>query len=78
MPHCQNSFKIPLQKNNATLSEQFCFLYVTLELIRECGIIWFSIGLWNCSDGVALLVSHFSIELWNCSDSVALLVFIAQ
>jgi hypothetical protein len=49
---------------------------VSLELIRECGIIWFSIGLWNCSDSVALLVFHFSIGLWNCSDSVALLVCI--
>ena len=48
---------------------------MTLELIRKCGIIWFSIGLCNCSDSVALLVFHFSIGLWNCSDSVALLVF---
>jgi hypothetical protein len=43
------------------------FFYGRLELIRECGIIWFSIGLWNCSDSVALLIFHFSIRLWNCS-----------
>ena len=49
---------------------------MTLELIREGGIVWFSIGLWNCSESVALLVFHFSIGLWNCSDSVALLICI--
>jgi hypothetical protein len=36
----------------------------------------FSIGLWNCSDSVALLVFHFSIGLWNWSESVALLGFL--
>jgi len=50
------------------------FIYWTLELISECGIICFTIGLWNCSDSVALLIFHFSIELWSCCDSVALLV----
>jgi hypothetical protein len=35
---------------------------VTLELIRECGIIWFSIGLWNCSDSVALFVLIWDFE----------------
>ena len=39
-----------------------CFLLVTLELIRECGIIWFSIGLWNCSDSVALFVLIWDFE----------------
>jgi hypothetical protein len=28
----------------------------TLELFRECGIISFSFGHWNCSDSVALFV----------------------
>jgi hypothetical protein len=28
-----------------------------LELFRQCGIICFSIGLWNCPDSVALFVS---------------------
>ena len=49
------------------------FLYVTLELIRECDIVWFYIGLWNCSDSVALFV--FSIGLWNCSDSLTSFAF---
>ena len=53
----------------------YLFFYWTLELFRQCGIICFSIGLWNCSDSVELLVFHFSMGLWNCSDSVALLVF---
>jgi len=33
------------------------FSYVTLELFRQYGIICFSIGLWICSDSVALFVS---------------------
>jgi hypothetical protein len=28
----------------------------TLELFRQCGIICFSVGHWNCSDSVALFV----------------------
>jgi hypothetical protein len=51
-------------------------IYWTLELIRECGIICFTIGLSNSSDNVALLFFHFSIEPWSCCDSVALLVFL--
>jgi hypothetical protein len=42
--------------NNATLSEQFQSPYGTLELFRQCGIFYFSIGLLNCSDSVALFV----------------------
>jgi hypothetical protein len=52
---------------NATLSEG------TLELFRQCGIICFDMGLWNCSDSVALFV--FSIELWNCSGSLTSFAF---
>ena len=35
----------------------FLVFYVTLELFRQYGIICFSIGLWICSDTVALFVS---------------------
>jgi len=34
----------------------FLFFYVTLELFRQYGIICSSIGFWNYSDNVALLV----------------------
>ena len=34
----------------------FLLFYVTLELFQQFGIICFSIGLWNCSDSVALFV----------------------
>ena len=34
----------------------YWFFFGTLELFRQCGIIGFSIGLWNCSDSVALFV----------------------
>jgi hypothetical protein len=34
----------------------FSFFYWTLELFRQCGIIYFYMGLWNCSDSVALFV----------------------
>jgi hypothetical protein len=34
----------------------YLFLYGTLELFRQCGIIGFYMGLWNCSDSVALFV----------------------
>jgi hypothetical protein len=27
-----------------------------LELFRQCGIIYFYMGLWNCSNSVALFV----------------------
>jgi hypothetical protein len=39
--------------NDATLS---FFFYWTLELIRQCGITGFSMGLLNCSDSVPLFV----------------------
>jgi hypothetical protein len=32
------------------------FIYWTLELVRQCGIIGFSMGLCNCSDSVPLFV----------------------
>jgi hypothetical protein len=32
----------------------------TLELFRQCGIICFDMGFWNCSDSVALF-----IFIWN-------------
>jgi uncharacterized membrane protein YhaH (DUF805 family) len=32
------------------------FIHWTLELVRQCGIIGFSIEHWNCSDHVALFV----------------------
>jgi hypothetical protein len=35
---------------------------VILDLIRECGIMWFSIGLWNCCESVALLVCKWEFE----------------
>ena len=50
----------------------YLFLYWTLELFRQCGIICFSIGLWICSNSVKC----FSIGHWNCSDSVALFIFL--
>jgi hypothetical protein len=34
----------------------YCFFYWTLEVFRQCDIICFSIGLWNCSDSVELFV----------------------
>ena len=34
----------------------YLFFYWTLELLRQCEIICFSIGLWNCSDSVPLFV----------------------
>jgi hypothetical protein len=34
---------------------KYLFFYWTLELFRQCGIIYFSIGPWNCSDSWALL-----------------------
>jgi hypothetical protein len=34
----------------------YLFFYWTLDVFRECGIIGFSIGLWSCSDSVALFV----------------------
>jgi hypothetical protein len=43
-----------------------------LELFRYCSIICFYLGLWNCSDSMALFVF---MRLWNCSDSVELFVF---
>jgi hypothetical protein len=51
------------------------FLYVTLELIRKCGIIWFFIGHWNCSDSVALFDATLSeqfqspIEKWKTNNA---------
>ena len=33
----------------------YLFFYWTLELFRQCGIICFPIGHWNCSGSVALL-----------------------
>ena len=34
----------------------YLFFYWTLELFRQCGIICYSTGLWNCSDSVVFLV----------------------
>jgi hypothetical protein len=34
----------------------YLFFYVTLELFRQCGIIYFDMGLWNCSDSVELFI----------------------
>jgi hypothetical protein len=60
--------KFNRETNNATLSEQiqnfgsvltmwhYLFFYWTLELFRQCGMIGFSIGHWNWSDSVAILV----------------------
>ena len=42
---------------NCTAVWHYLFFYGTLELSRQCGIIVFSIGLWNCSDSVTLFVS---------------------
>ena len=70
----------------------FWFFYWILDMFRRCGIICFSMGLWNCPNSVALSVFSFcywtlelfregdiicfSFGLWTCSDSVALLVFL--
>jgi hypothetical protein len=47
----------------------YWFFNETLELFWQCAIIWFSIGLWNCSDSVALLVFHFDfgtvLTVWH-------------
>jgi len=63
--------------------------YWTLDLFQQCSIICFSIGLWNCSDSVGLLVFlldfgtvptvwYYLFFYWtlNCSDSVALLAYL--
>jgi hypothetical protein len=50
MLHCRTVPKSNRRTNNATW-------YGTLELFWQCGIICFSIGLWICSDSVALFVS---------------------
>jgi hypothetical protein len=52
----------------------YWFFYWHLELIRQCGVTGFSMGLPNCSDSVPLLV--FYMGLWNCSDSVAFFIFL--
>jgi hypothetical protein len=54
----------------------YLFFYWSLGLFRECGIIGFSMGLWNCSDSVALFVFllnfgdvptlwHYLFLYWN-------------
>ena len=45
----------------------------TLELFRQCGIVWFSTGLWNCSDSVALCVSLLD---FGTVPTIALFVFL--
>ena len=67
----------------------YLFLYWTLELFRQCGIICFSIGHWNFSDSVALFVYLFDFgnvpTVWHylffdttleLFDSLALFVFL--
>ena len=67
----------------------YLFFDRTLKLFRQCGIIFFYMGLWNCSDSVVLFFFIWNLELfrqcgiicfcfgvWNCSDSVALLVIL--
>jgi hypothetical protein len=54
----------------------YWFFNGTLELFRQCGIICFSILLYNSSVIVALFVFHFSIGLWNWSDNMTLFVFL--
>jgi hypothetical protein len=34
----------------------YCFFYWALEVFRQCDIICFSIGLWNCCNRVVLFV----------------------
>ena len=52
----------------------YLIFYWALELLLQCGIICFSIGLWNCSDSVSIIC--FSMVRWNSSDSVALFGFL--
>ena len=52
----------------------YLFLYWTLELFRQCGIICFSIGLWNSSDSVGIIC--FSMGVWDYSHSVSLLMYL--
>jgi uncharacterized membrane protein YiaA len=67
------------------MSQQFQILIEKQIMAHcQCGIICFSVGLWNCSDNKVLFVFllefgtvptvwHyiFSIGLWNCFESVA-------
>jgi hypothetical protein len=63
MPLSRNSSKIQLALfvfllDFGTLPTMWhdWFIHWTLELVRQCGIIRFSMGLWNCSDSVPLFV----------------------
>ena len=48
----------------------YWFFYWTLELIRQCGITGFSMGLLNCSDSVPLFVLLLDFgtvpRVWHC------------
>jgi len=67
----------------------YLFLYETLEMFRQCGIICFSFFYWTVEllrqCGIISLsmrlwncsdIIGFSIGLWNCSESVTLFVFL--
>ena len=56
--------------------EYYLFFYGVLELFPQFANNGLSIGLWNWSDSLTLLVFHLSIGLWNCSDSVTLFGFL--
>jgi hypothetical protein len=58
MPHCRNSSTVPTMWH-------YLFFYWTLKLFRQCGMLGFSIGHWNWSDSVALLVF-----LWDFGGTV--------
>jgi len=49
-------FVLLLDFGSASTVWLYLFLYWTLELFRECGIICLSIGHWNCFDIVALFI----------------------
>jgi hypothetical protein len=50
--HTVRTVPKPHRKTNNT--HTYRFIYWTLELIRECDIIGFSMGLWNSTDSVPL------------------------
>ena len=41
---------------NVSTVWHYLLFYGTMELYRQCGIICFSMGLWNCTGSVALFV----------------------
>jgi hypothetical protein len=48
----------------------YWFFYWSLELFRQCGIIGFSIELWNCSNHVALFQSPIEKQLMHTVGNV--------